>query len=148
VGEEVYLGGIKLRALLLFRLRILGNTDTKLARVLSIKGFAHPDFHTFGFGVFDQHANPSRNLPNRPVPPRNLQEGQSAKDNAKTRPHRLPVGMLTGSVRKGNAENVPERWRLAFRPRELLWRRRLVAFGTRRCFQVLSNHRSTLPGAM
>jgi hypothetical protein len=103
VGEEVYLGGIKLRALLLFRLRILGNIDTKLARVLSVKGFADPDFHPFGLGVFDQHANPSGNLQNRPMPSRDLQEGQSAKENAKTRAHRFPVGMLTGSVPKGNA---------------------------------------------
>jgi len=103
VGEQVYLGGIKLQALLLFRLCILGNTDTKLARMLSVKGFADPDFHTFGFGVLDQHANPGRNLQNRPMPSRNLQEGQSAKENAKTRPHRFPVGMLTRSGPKSNA---------------------------------------------
>jgi hypothetical protein len=65
--DQVYLGSGKLRALFLFSLLVLGNTETKAARMLSIKGFGDPDFHTFGFGVLDQHSNPSRSLQNRPV---------------------------------------------------------------------------------
>jgi hypothetical protein len=75
VGDQVDLGGIKLRPLLFFALRVLGNADAKVAGMLSIKGFADPDLHTFGFGVFNQHPHPSRDLKGGPVPSRNLQEG-------------------------------------------------------------------------
>jgi hypothetical protein len=34
--------------LLLFSLLVLGDTETKAARMLSIKGFADPDFHPSG----------------------------------------------------------------------------------------------------
>jgi hypothetical protein len=67
MGNQVYLGRGKLRALFLFSLLVLGNTETKAARMVSIKGLGDPDFHPFGFGIFDQHADPSRNLQNCPV---------------------------------------------------------------------------------
>jgi hypothetical protein len=67
MGDQVYLSGGKLRAVLLFSLLVLSNTETKAAWMLSIKRFGDPDFHAFGFGVFDQHTNPSRRLQNRPV---------------------------------------------------------------------------------
>jgi hypothetical protein len=103
VGDQVDLGGLKLRALLFFRLRVFGNSDTKVAGMLSIKGFADPDFHTFGFGVLNQHAHPSCNLESSPMPSRNLQEGQSAKEDTQTRSHLFPFGTLTDLKRKGNA---------------------------------------------
>jgi hypothetical protein len=102
VGDQVDLGGIKLRALLFLALRIFGNTLTKVAGMLSIKSFADPDFHSFGFGVFDQHAHPSRNLESSPVPSRNLQEGQSAKEDAQTRPHLFPLETMIGLEPHGN----------------------------------------------
>jgi hypothetical protein len=46
VGDQVYFGGVNLRALLLFSLLVFGNTETEVARMFPIKGFADPDFHT------------------------------------------------------------------------------------------------------
>jgi hypothetical protein len=66
-SDQVYLGGVNSRALLFFCLLVFGNTETEVARMFPIKGFADPGFHTFGLGVFDQHADPSRSLQNRPV---------------------------------------------------------------------------------
>jgi hypothetical protein len=67
VRDKVYLGSGKLRALLLFSLPVLGNAEAKAAGMLSIKRFGDPGLHTFGFGVLDQHANPSRSLQNCPM---------------------------------------------------------------------------------
>jgi len=75
VGNKFYFGGVKQRALILFGLLVLGDTETKAARMLSIEGFADPDFQAFGFGVFDQHANPSRSLQDRPVSSHQLEDG-------------------------------------------------------------------------
>jgi hypothetical protein len=75
MGDKVYLGSGKLRALLLFSLLVLGDTETKVAKMLPIKGFGDPDFHTFGFGVLDQHANPSRSLQSCPVTSHQLEYG-------------------------------------------------------------------------
>ena len=66
-GNQVYLGDVNPRALLLFCLLVFGDTETEVARMFPIEGFADPGLHPFGLGVFDQHANPSRSLQNCPV---------------------------------------------------------------------------------
>ena len=71
MGDQVYLGGVSLRALLLFCLLVFGNAATKVSRMFPIEGFADPDFHTFGFRIFDQHGQPSSSLQNRPMTPIN-----------------------------------------------------------------------------
>ena len=75
MGDKVYLGTGKLRTLLLFCLLVFGNAETEVSRVFPIKGFADPDFYTFGFGIFEQHAHPGGSLQNRPMTSHQLEYG-------------------------------------------------------------------------
>src|ERR1700733_5977518 len=92
-SKQVYLGCVKLCAFLLFRLLFLGNTQTEVARMFSVKRFADPDFHTVGFGIFDQHPNPSCGLQDRPVPTDKLEGGNETQEGSKPGLHGGVVGV-------------------------------------------------------
>jgi hypothetical protein len=51
--------------------------------MFSVKRFADPDFHTVGFGIFDQHPNPSCGLQDRPVPTDKLEGGNETQEGSK-----------------------------------------------------------------
>jgi hypothetical protein len=77
------------RALLLFSLLVLGNAETKAARVLPIKRFGDPDSNAFGLGVIDHHAEPSSGLQNRIMTAHQLNQSQCTEKSSKSGFHRV-----------------------------------------------------------